>query len=73
VPGVWLSGEVPRRTGFELGDQELRHYDKSGNLVVDPVRDDETVVIDTAGGMVVVLGCSQAGLINILTQLKPRG
>ena len=70
VPGVWSSGEVPRRTAFELGDQELRHYDESGNLVVDPVRDDQTVVIDTADGMFVVLGCSYAGLINILTQVE---
>jgi 7,8-dihydropterin-6-yl-methyl-4-(beta-D-ribofuranosyl)aminobenzene 5'-phosphate synthase len=70
VPGVCLSGEVPRRTAFEFGDQELRHYDESGNLVVDPVRDDQTVVIDTADGMFVVLGCSHAGLINILIHIS---
>jgi 7,8-dihydropterin-6-yl-methyl-4-(beta-D-ribofuranosyl)aminobenzene 5'-phosphate synthase len=69
VPGVCLSGEVPRRTAFELGDQELRHYEESGNLVVDPVRDDQTVVIDTADGLFVVLGCSHAGLINILLHI----
>jgi 7,8-dihydropterin-6-yl-methyl-4-(beta-D-ribofuranosyl)aminobenzene 5'-phosphate synthase len=69
APGVGLSGEVPRRTAFERGDQELRHYDESGNLVVDPVRDDQTVVIDTADGMFVILGCSHAGLINILTYI----
>lgn len=70
APGVFLSGEVPRRTEFECGDQELRHYDESGALVVDPVRDDQTLVIDTPEGLFVVLGCSHAGLINILTYIR---
>ena len=38
--------------------------------MVDPVRDDQTVVIDTADGLIVVLGCSHAGLINILTHIS---
>ena len=38
--------------------------------MVDPVRDDQTVVIDTADGLFVVLGCSHAGLINILTHIS---
>jgi 7,8-dihydropterin-6-yl-methyl-4-(beta-D-ribofuranosyl)aminobenzene 5'-phosphate synthase len=67
APGVWMSGEVPRRTAYEFGDPELRHYDETGELVVDPIRDDQTVVIDTPDGLFVVLGCSHAGLINILT------
>jgi 7,8-dihydropterin-6-yl-methyl-4-(beta-D-ribofuranosyl)aminobenzene 5'-phosphate synthase len=70
APGLAMTGEVPRRTSFELGDQFLKHYDQTGQLVVDPIRDDQTVVIDTADGLFVVLGCSHAGLINILTYIR---
>jgi 7,8-dihydropterin-6-yl-methyl-4-(beta-D-ribofuranosyl)aminobenzene 5'-phosphate synthase len=69
APGVCLSGEVPRRTAYEVGDQDLKHRDASGRLVVDPVRDDQTVVIDTPEGLFVVLGCSHAGVVNILTYI----
>lgn len=67
APGVSMTGEIPRVTDFEFGDQVLKHYDESGHLVVDPIRDDQTVVIDTPEGLFVILGCSHAGLINILT------
>src|SRR5579884_2559011 len=66
APGMYLTGEVPRRTTFELGDQSMKHRDEAGKLVVDPVRDDQTIVFDLPAGLFVVLGCSHAGLINIL-------
>jgi 7,8-dihydropterin-6-yl-methyl-4-(beta-D-ribofuranosyl)aminobenzene 5'-phosphate synthase len=65
-----MTGEVPRRTAYELGDQNLKHYDQTGQLAVDPIRDDQTVVIDTPDGLFVVLGCSHAGVINILTYIS---
>lgn len=71
-PGLSLTGEVPRLTAYEIGDPNLRHEDGAGNLVVDPVRDDQTVVIETRDGLFVVLGCSHAGLINILTYIQAR-
>lgn len=70
APGIALTGEVPRRTTFEPGDQTLKHYDVDGNVVVDPIRDDQTVVIDMPDGLFVVLGCSHAGLINILLYIR---
>lgn len=54
----------------EIGDQTLKHYDPSGQVSVDPVRDDQTVVIDTPNGLFVVLGCAHAGLINILKHIS---
>jgi 7,8-dihydropterin-6-yl-methyl-4-(beta-D-ribofuranosyl)aminobenzene 5'-phosphate synthase len=65
--GIFMTGEVPRVTDYEFGDQNIKHYGASGEIIVDPVRDDQTVVIDTPVGMVVALGCSHAGLVNILT------
>jgi 7,8-dihydropterin-6-yl-methyl-4-(beta-D-ribofuranosyl)aminobenzene 5'-phosphate synthase len=70
--GVYMTGEVPRRTSYEIGDQELKHYGEAGGLVVDPIRDDQTVVIDTGEGLFVVLGCSHAGVVNILTYITEK-
>lgn len=64
--GIWMTGEVPRRTDFEIGDMELKHCDAEGKLVVDPIVDDQTVVIETGEGLFVLLGCSHAGVVNIL-------
>jgi 7,8-dihydropterin-6-yl-methyl-4-(beta-D-ribofuranosyl)aminobenzene 5'-phosphate synthase len=70
APGLYLTGEIPRRHAFETGDQNLFHYDTDGRFVVDPIRDDQTVVLDTGDGLFVVLGCSHAGLINILDYIS---
>lgn len=70
APGLSMTGEIPRRTTYEFGDQNLKHYDSGRHIVVDPIRDDQTVVLDTPDGLVVVLGCSHAGLINILTYIS---
>ncbi|MDQ3222414.1 MAG: MBL fold metallo-hydrolase [Gemmatimonadota bacterium] len=70
APGVCMTGEVPRQTPYEVGDPDLKHRDSSGAIVVDPIRDDQTVVIDTPNGLFVVLGCSHAGLINILHYIQ---
>jgi len=72
APGLALTGEIPRVTDFELGDQDMRHRDERGEIVFDPVRDDQTVVLDTPEGHFVILGCSHAGLINILTYIVER-
>lgn len=68
--GIAMTGEVPRRTFYEYGDQFLKHYNASGELVVDPVRDDQAIVIDTPQGLFVVLGCSHAGIVNILLHIQ---
>jgi 7,8-dihydropterin-6-yl-methyl-4-(beta-D-ribofuranosyl)aminobenzene 5'-phosphate synthase len=69
APDICMTGEIPRRTTWEHGDQNIMHYDAAGEIVVDPIRDDQTVVVDTPDGLFVVLGCSHAGLINILTHI----
>ncbi len=70
--GVYMTGEVARRTEFELGDPNLKHVNEHGALVVDTVLDDQTLVIDTPEGLFVVLGCSHAGVVNILNYVLER-
>jgi 7,8-dihydropterin-6-yl-methyl-4-(beta-D-ribofuranosyl)aminobenzene 5'-phosphate synthase len=72
VEGVFMTGEVPRRTTYEVPDAHMRHEDERGDIVLDPIRDDQTVVIPTPDGLFVILGCSHAGIVNILTWITER-
>jgi 7,8-dihydropterin-6-yl-methyl-4-(beta-D-ribofuranosyl)aminobenzene 5'-phosphate synthase len=64
APGVFLTGQVPRLTAFEPGDQGL-FCDCTGQEK-DITPDDQSLILDTAKGLVVVLGCCHAGLVNTL-------
>jgi 7,8-dihydropterin-6-yl-methyl-4-(beta-D-ribofuranosyl)aminobenzene 5'-phosphate synthase len=64
--GMYLTGEVPRLTEFERDDANLKHFGEQGEMVSDPVIDDQGLVIETARGLFVVLGCSHAGVVNTL-------
>jgi len=65
APGVFLTGEVPRETPFEKGDPNLL-IPFSGSFTQDPVLDDQSMVLPTSKGLVVLMGCAHAGMINTL-------
>lgn len=62
--GLWVTGEVPRITDFEHGDSNF-FLDAAGEQP-DALADDQALIVHTAAGMVVVLGCAHAGVINTL-------
>jgi 7,8-dihydropterin-6-yl-methyl-4-(beta-D-ribofuranosyl)aminobenzene 5'-phosphate synthase len=62
---LFLTGEVPRLTPFETGDRGL-YRDPAGTRP-DTFDDDQSLVIRTPRGLVLLLGCCHAGLINTLT------
>jgi len=64
--GLWLTGEVPRRTSFEDVDDKLQVTGSDGVLRPDPLADDCSLIIDSEKGLVLVLGCAHAGLVNIM-------
>ena len=66
--GMYLTGEVPRKTDYEKGDQRLL-VKEDGRLVRDPLRDDQSLVLKTEKGVVVILGCAHSGLINTLQHI----
>lgn len=68
-PGVWLSGEVPRRTEFERGDTRLVQ-NQDGMMVQDPLPDDFSVYYRTDAGLIILLGCAHAGVVNIIEHAK---
>lgn len=65
VPGMYLTGEVPRLNDYELGDKDQVLL-SDGEFVKDPLLDDQSIIIKTDKGLFVILGCSHAGIINIL-------
>ncbi len=70
-PGLWLTGQVPRRTDYELGDG--KQVIKSGDgYVKDDIRDDQSVVIETEKGLFIILGCCHSGIINTLTYIMEK-
>lgn len=69
APKIYLTGEVPRLTSFEHGDTDIVIKTQKG-YVIDPVMDDQSMIIDTEQGLFVILGCSHAGIINILNYAK---
>lgn len=69
--GMFLTGEVPRKTAFEKNDPKLfREVD--GKIVPDTLPDDQSLVLDTGKGLVLIFGCAHSGMINIINHVTQR-
>lgn len=66
TPDLLLSGEVPRISKVETGDPNLLSLAEDGTQVTDPLHDDLSLFIHTDRGLVILLGCAHAGLLNII-------
>jgi len=64
LPNIFMTGQIPRTTSFETGDSGL--YTDTCGCSRDPFDDDQSLVITTDKGLVILLGCCHAGLINTL-------
>ncbi|MBW2029286.1 MAG: MBL fold metallo-hydrolase [Deltaproteobacteria bacterium] len=64
--GIYLTGEIPRETPFEGGDMGNRFALREGKEVPDILLDDQSVVLHTEKGLVIVLGCAHSGMINVI-------
>jgi len=70
-PGIWTSGEIPRRAPFEaISSSRLVTHDQRGALLPDPLLDDMALVLETAAGLVVLFGCGHAGMVNTLRHVR---
>jgi len=68
-PGIFLTGEVPRETPFEGGDMADRFAVRDGREVPDIISDDQSMVIHTEKGLLIVLGCAHAGIVNVVNHV----
>ncbi|MHC1604972.1 MAG: MBL fold metallo-hydrolase [Candidatus Methanofastidiosia archaeon] len=66
---IYLTGEVPRKFEFESVDEDSYILTKNG-FVKDNLLDDQSLVLDTKRGLVVVTGCVHAGVLNTLTHIN---
>jgi 7,8-dihydropterin-6-yl-methyl-4-(beta-D-ribofuranosyl)aminobenzene 5'-phosphate synthase len=66
--GVWLTGEILRITDFEKHEEDLIVLDPE--KMADPLQDDQALVLKTAEGLLIVLGCAHSGMINTIEHAK---
>ena len=65
LPGVWLTGPVPRKYPEKNWSPGILLNSPSG-LVEDNLPEDQSLVFDTDRGLVLLSGCGHAGIINTL-------
>ena len=65
-PGIWITGPVPRKYP-EKNWSDVGKVKTPDGLVEDTIPEDQSVVINTNKGLVVVTGCGHAGIVNTLT------
>lgn len=66
--GVGLTGAIPRHTDFE--DPGGPFFIDAAGTRADPIPDDQALWLRTERGLVVLVGCSHAGLINTLRHAR---
>jgi 7,8-dihydropterin-6-yl-methyl-4-(beta-D-ribofuranosyl)aminobenzene 5'-phosphate synthase len=65
-PGAWVSGPVPRKYPEHNWSVKGKVQTPEG-LVEDTIPEDQSLVLSTSRGLVIVTGCGHAGIVNILT------
>lgn len=69
---LYMTGEVPITNDFEKIPKWFVLVDKQseGKITPDPFNDDNSVIIDTDKGLIVICGCAHRGIINIMSYAK---
>lgn len=67
--GVYIFTDFDRNTEYEKNNSNLI-YTKKDKEIVDPFEDEISVGIDTKNGLVILLGCSHPGIINIIESIR---
>ena len=62
--GLFITGQIPRITDFE--DTPTSFFTDENSQKTDTLPDDQAMFLDSPKGIVVVLGCAHAGVVNTL-------
>jgi 7,8-dihydropterin-6-yl-methyl-4-(beta-D-ribofuranosyl)aminobenzene 5'-phosphate synthase len=68
VPGLFATGEIPRQTDYE--DVGGRFFLDATGQQPDPLVDDQALFFESGEGLVVLLGCAHAGVVNTLLHIE---
>jgi 7,8-dihydropterin-6-yl-methyl-4-(beta-D-ribofuranosyl)aminobenzene 5'-phosphate synthase len=68
VEGLFVTGEIPRQTDFE--DVGGKFCLDAGCQQPDSLVDDQALFFETPDGVVVLLGCAHAGVVNTLRHIE---
>ncbi len=71
VPGVFMTGEIPRRNGFENTGGNFVVVAEDG-IVEDKLLDDMALLIDHPEGLVIISGCAHSGMINTIEYIMEK-
>ncbi len=63
---VYLTGIVPMNNEYEKIPPTFKTSDEKGNIIHDNFQDENSLVIDTEKGLVVITGCAHRGVVNII-------
>jgi 7,8-dihydropterin-6-yl-methyl-4-(beta-D-ribofuranosyl)aminobenzene 5'-phosphate synthase len=64
-PGMWITGPIPR-VHPEKNWTPFMRIKTDDSLVEDTIPEDQALVLNTTGGLVVVAGCGHAGIVNTM-------
>lgn len=68
VAGLFVTGAIPRQTDFE--DVGGKFFLDERCQQPDPLVDDQALFFETPAGVVVLLGCAHAGVVNTLRHIE---
>lgn len=68
LPGIFTTGEIPRKTDFE--DTGGHFFLDMACTIPDSVSDDQALYIESAHGLIVILGCAHSGVVNTLDHIS---
>ncbi len=66
--GIHVTGAIPRKS--ELEDTGGPFFLDAGGTQPDPISDDQALWLETPSGLIVVLGCAHAGVINTVEYIR---
>jgi 7,8-dihydropterin-6-yl-methyl-4-(beta-D-ribofuranosyl)aminobenzene 5'-phosphate synthase len=64
LPGFWLSGEIPLREEATPNATNLFLGSSPAEATADPFTDEHALAVETAQGLVVLVGCGHRGIVN---------
>jgi 7,8-dihydropterin-6-yl-methyl-4-(beta-D-ribofuranosyl)aminobenzene 5'-phosphate synthase len=64
LDGIWVTGEIPRQAKYE--DTGGAFYLDADGHIEDQIWDDQALYFHSSEGVVLVLGCAHAGVVNTM-------